>query len=75
MFLTIQTGINGDSNSIMNNKLEWKTTLESLTKRIFTRQEQENLRKIAEKITKVPDSINIPMEYCVGKDFLKKGRN
>ena len=44
------------------------TTVEILTKAKFlTEKERENLRKLAAKITKVPDKINVPVEYMIDK--------
>jgi len=44
--------------------------LQSLTNNIiFAKGERESLRKLAKKITKVPDSIHIPSEYLVGEHY------
>jgi len=43
--------------------------LQSLTNNIiFFKQERENLKKLANKITKVPDTITIPSEYFIVKE-------
>jgi hypothetical protein len=35
---------------------------------ILKHYEKISLKKLAKKITKVPDTINIPIEYLVNKD-------
>jgi hypothetical protein len=35
---------------------------------ILKKYEKISLKKLAKKITKVPDTINIPIEYLVNKD-------
>ena len=45
------------------------TTLEMLTHAKFlTEKERKNLRKLASKITKVPDKINIPVGYMIDRN-------
>lgn len=42
--------------------------LQSLTNNvIFAKEEQKSLKKLARKITKVPEIIKIPKEYLVGE--------
>jgi len=49
---------------MINEKL---TTVEQLIMgKFLTEKERENLKKLANKITKVPKKINIPIEYCIG---------
>ena len=42
--------------------------LQSLTNNVvFSMNEKKSLRKLAGKITKIPESIKIPSEYLVGE--------
>ena len=42
--------------------------LETKTRQIYSKRERESLRKLASKITKVPDKIIIPTEYWIDKE-------
>jgi len=45
------------------------TVLDYMTSNImFRMHEKENLKKLAKKITKVPDSSHIPSEYLIEKE-------
>lgn len=45
------------------------SVLENFTSGVILKKyEKVNLKKLAKKITKVPDTINIPIEYLVNKD-------
>lgn len=47
--------------------------LQSLTNNvIFVKDERQSLRKLAKKITKVPDTIHIPSEYLVKRERERK---
>ena len=46
-----------------------QTILECMTNNIiFRMHEKESLKRLAQKITKVPDIIHIPSEYLVEKE-------
>ena len=43
--------------------------LQSLTNDVILKHyEKVSLKKLAKKITKVPETINVPIEYLVNKD-------